>query len=89
MKSFDLNSFISNKITKRKKSFFERDIIDNKPFAVGVFPITDGALNHIYKINHLLETDRRHISGFAVTLEPKEGSTMPTGKMILMGNAFL
>ncbi len=82
--------YLSNlPITTQEKTYQLWVIIDNKPFAVGVFPITDGALNHIYKINHLLETDRRHISGFAVTLEPKEGSTMPTGKMILMGNAFL
>jgi anti-sigma-K factor RskA len=65
-------------------------IRDKKPVDAGVFQVRysgqDGAL---YKIDHLVETDKNHINAFAVTLEPKGGVPQPTGKMYLLGSTLL
>jgi hypothetical protein len=59
-------------------------IRDNKPMDAGVFQMNAGS-DGMYRIEQLVETDRKHINAFAVTMEPKGGMPQPTGKMYLMG----
>jgi anti-sigma-K factor RskA len=61
-------------------------IRDQKPMAAGVFQVSGRASNDgFYRVDRLVETNRRRINAFAVTLEPKGGMPQPTGKMVLMG----
>ena len=61
-------------------------IRDNKPMDAGVFQVNASAGGDgMYRIDQLVETDKRHINAFAVTMEPKGGMPQPTGKMYLMG----
>lgn len=60
-------------------------IRDSKPMAAGVFQVSARAGDGMYRIEQLVETDRKHINAFAVTLEPQGGMPQPTGKMYLMG----
>jgi anti-sigma-K factor RskA len=68
-------------------------IRDQKPVDAGVFQVsarggdvrTAGSNGGLYKIDRLVETDKRHINAFAVTVEPKGGVPQPTGKMMLLG----
>ncbi len=61
-------------------------IRDNKPMDAGVFQVSAGSSGDgLYRIEQLVETDRKHINAFAVTMEPKGGMPQPTGKMYLMG----
>src|SRR5690606_19563656 len=50
-------------------------IRDSKPVDAGVFQVSARAdrRDGLYKIDRLVETDRKHINAFAVTLEPKGG----------------
>ncbi len=65
-------------------------IRDNKPVDAGVFQVRPGLQDgQLYKIDHLVETDKAHIDAFAVTLEPKGGKPQPTGQMYLLGKKFL
>lgn len=65
-------------------------IRDKKPVDAGLFQVHAGLQDgELYRIDHLVETDRAHINAFAVTLEPKGGMPQPTGKMYLLGNKFL
>jgi hypothetical protein len=61
-------------------------IRDNKPMDAGVFQVgaQEGG-DGLYRIEQLVETDKKHINAFAVTMEPKGGMPQPTGKMYLMG----
>jgi anti-sigma-K factor RskA len=64
-------------------------IRDQKPVDAGVFQVSakgeDLRTDGLYKIDRLVETDKRHINAFAVTVEPKGGVPQPTGKMVLLG----
>jgi hypothetical protein len=61
-------------------------IRDNKPMDAGVFQVgARSGGDGMYRIEQLVETDKKRISAFAVTLEPKGGMPQPTGKMFLMG----
>ena len=65
-------------------------IRDKKPVDAGVFQVSDvGSNGSLYKIDHLVETDKNHINAFAITLEPKGGVPQPTGKMYLLGSTML
>jgi len=56
-----------------------------KPVSAGVFSLTDPEKESFFKIDQLVEADKKVISAFAVTLEPKGGVPQPTGKMYLLG----
>jgi anti-sigma-K factor RskA len=62
-------------------------IRDKKPMDAGVFQVgaDPAGAGGMYRIEQLVETDRRHINAFAVTVEPKGGMPQPTGQMVLMG----
>ncbi|MCD6025441.1 MAG: Anti-sigma-K factor rskA [Fibrobacteria bacterium] len=60
-------------------------IRDSKPMAAGVFQVSARSGDGMYRIEQLVETDKKHINAFAVTLEPAGGMPQPTGKMYLMG----
>ncbi len=56
-----------------------------KPVSAGVFSLTDPVKETFFKIDQLVEPNKKAISAFAVTLEPKGGVPQPTGKMYLLG----
>jgi anti-sigma-K factor RskA len=64
-------------------------IKDNKPTSAGVFTVNDPSKEIFFKISQLVETDKKSISAFAITLEPKGGVPQPTGQMYLLGSPTL
>ncbi len=56
-----------------------------KPMSAGVFAITQTDTNAFFKITHMAEANRRFITAFKVTMEPKGGMPHPTGETCLMG----
>ena len=60
-------------------------IKNKKPISAGVFTLNDPVNESLFKIEQLVETDKKVINAFAVTLEPKGGVPQPTGKMYLLG----
>lgn len=60
-------------------------IKDKKPISAGVFSLSDPEKETFFKIEQLVEADKKAISAFAITLEPKGGVPQPTGKMYLLG----
>jgi hypothetical protein len=62
-------------------------IRDQKPVDAGVFHVAvEKAGGDLYRIENLVEADRKRINAFAVTLEPKGGLPQPSGKMYLLGS---
>lgn len=62
-------------------------IRDQKPVNAGVFHVAvEKAGGDLYRIDNLVEADRKRINAFAVTLEPKGGLPQPSGKMYLLGS---
>lgn len=64
-------------------------IKDKKPISAGVFSLTDPEKEQFFKIERLIESDKKVISAFAITLEPKGGVPQPTGAMYLIGSPTL
>lgn len=64
-------------------------IRDKQPMDAGVFQVAARGGDGFYRIDRLVETDRKRINAFAVTMEPKGGMPQPTGKMYLMGSIEL
>jgi len=60
-------------------------IKNKKPMSAGVFTVNDPVTETMFKIDQLVETDKKVINAFAITLEPKGGVPQPTGKMYLLG----
>lgn len=60
-------------------------IKDKTPVSAGIFSIQDSEKPSFFEIRNLAEVNTRHISAFAVTVEPKGGLTKPSGEMVLMG----
>ncbi|MFA5833670.1 MAG: anti-sigma factor [Bacteroidota bacterium] len=58
---------------------------NKKPFSAGIFSVAEGNENY-FKVSELpLPENKKDITAFAVTLEPKGGVPQPTGTMYLMG----
>ncbi len=64
-------------------------IKDQKPISAGVFTVNDPLTETLFKIEQLVETDKKSINAFAITLEPKGGVPQPTGQMYLLGTPTL
>lgn len=64
-------------------------IKDKVPISAGVFTVNDPIKESLFKIEQLVETDKKSINAFAITLEPKGGVPQPTGAMYLMGTPTL
>jgi anti-sigma-K factor RskA len=60
-----------------------------KPVSAGVFTLNDPSSQSFFKIDELVETNRKAIDAFAITLEPKGGVPQPTGAMYLLGSPTL
>lgn len=59
---------------------------DPKPVSAGVFAVSsEDEINNYFKVQSLEIVDRKEISAFAITLEPKGGVPQPTGDMYLLG----
>lgn len=59
-------------------------IINNQPISAGVFAVNNPLEDDFFTIENL--NNRTDRGAFAITLEPKGGSTQPTGDMYLLGN---
>ncbi len=64
-------------------------IKDKKPISAGVFTVNDPLNESLFKIDELVETNKKSINAFAITLEPKGGVPQPTGQMYLLGSPTL
>ena len=64
-------------------------IKDKKPLSAGVFTVNDPNRDTFFKIEQLVEADKKSISAFAITLEPRGGVPKPTGTMYLLGSPVL
>ena len=64
-------------------------IKDKKPISAGVFTPKAPEREAFFKIDQLVEVNKRTISAFAITLEPKGGVPQPTGKMYMIGSPAL
>ena len=64
-------------------------IKDKKPISAGVFTVNDPLNESLFKIDELVETNKKSINAFAITLEPKGGVPQPTGQMYLLGTPTL
>lgn len=64
-------------------------IKDKKPISAGVFTVNDPAKENLFKIEELIEVNKKSINAFAITLEPKGGVPQPTGAMYLLGTPSL
>lgn len=60
-----------------------------KPISAGVFSLTDPEKETFFRIDQLVESNKKLINAFAVTLEPKGGVPQPTGQMYLLGTPSL
>ena len=58
---------------------------DKKPFSAGVFSVLTENENY-FKVSQLPVPDKKNITAFAVTIEPKGGVPQPTGVMFLAGS---
>lgn len=57
---------------------------DQKPFSAGVFSIAEKNENY-FRVSEIPLPEKKDISAFAVTIEPKGGVTQPTGAKYLLG----
>ncbi|MEO8399442.1 MAG: anti-sigma factor [Ignavibacteriaceae bacterium] len=73
-------------VVPKEKDYQLWVIKDNKPISAGVFSFSDKKEETFFKISHLVETDKKNIGAFAITLEPKGGVPQPTGDMYLLGS---
>jgi anti-sigma-K factor RskA len=60
-------------------------IKEKKPLSAGVFAAGGEGAESVFRIADLVETDKKSISAFAITMEPKGGVDQPTGKIYLLG----
>jgi anti-sigma-K factor RskA len=60
-------------------------IKDGKPIPAGIFDINEASKNSFFAIQQLAKVNKQNANAFAITLEPKGGSSKPTGDMYLMG----
>ncbi len=58
---------------------------DNNPISAGVFTISVENENY-FKVSAIPVPDKKDITAFAVTIEPKGGVSQPTGTMFLSGS---
>lgn len=61
-------------------------IKDKIPVSAGIFSVQEGEKPSFFEIRNLAEVSARHISAFAVTIEPKGGLPKPSGEMVLLGS---
>jgi anti-sigma-K factor RskA len=61
-------------------------IADGEPKSAGVFSVDEKG-NYVHVIKSL--KDIGNVSAFAVSVEPAGGVTLPTGKIVLMGETRL
>jgi anti-sigma-K factor RskA len=60
-------------------------IKNGKPVPAGVFDVNGASKNSFFAIQQLAKATRQNADAFAITLEPKGGSSKPTGDMYLVG----
>jgi len=58
---------------------------NKKPFSAGVFTVSTENENY-FKVSEIPVPDKKDITAFAVTIEPKGGVPQPTGAMFLAGS---
>ncbi len=81
---------ISNLPPVPKGKDYQLWVIKGKtPISAGVFTVNDPVNESLFKIDQLVETDKKVINAFAITLEPKGGVPQPTGQMYLLGSPSL
>jgi anti-sigma-K factor RskA len=61
-------------------------IKDGTPIPAGIFDINGASKNSFFAIEQLANVNKQNANAFAITLEPKGGSSKPTGDMYLMGS---